>query len=75
MRVRAILSGQSILVQPDPVRVLVGEPLYWEFVSALPNSRIKWAVYFQHGTPFGPALKSLTAEAAFAPVAMAGMRP
>lgn len=72
MRVRAILSGQSILVQPDPVRVLVGEPLYWEFVSALPNPRIKWEVYFQHSTPFGPALRSLAAETAFAPVAPAG---
>jgi hypothetical protein len=52
--------------------VLVGEPLYWELVSALPNPRIKWEVYFQHGTPFGPALKSLTAETAFAPVAPTG---
>lgn len=73
MRVRVILKGRnSILFEPDPVRVLVGEPLYWEFVSALPNPRIKWEVYFQHSNPFGPALKSLTAETAFAPVAPAG---
>jgi len=67
MRVRAILRGQRILVQPDPVQVLVGEPLYWEFVSALPNQRIKWDVYFQKGAPFGQALNNLTAETALAP--------
>lgn len=75
MRVRAILNGQSILIQPDPVRVLVGEPLYWEFVSALPNPRIKWEVYFQHSAPFDPALKSLTAETAFAPAGPVGPIP
>ena len=72
MRVRAILEGQSILVQPDPVRVLVGEPLYWEFASALPNLRIKWEVYFQRSTPFGPGLTSLTAETAVIPAGPVG---
>lgn len=72
MRVRAILIGQSIVVQPDPVQVLVGEPLYWEFISALPNMRIKWEVYFRHGNPFGSWVRSLIAETGFGPVEPVG---
>ena len=71
MRVRAILSGGKFLVEPDPVRVLVGEPLYWEFVSTLPNRSVKWEVYFHHSSPFGPTLKSLSVATALAPAAQA----
>lgn len=67
MKVRAILYGPKIVVEPDPVRVLVGEPLYWEFVTTMPNPSINWEVYFQHSTPFGPSLTSLTATTAIPP--------
>lgn len=65
MRVRAVLRGHLVLVEPDPVEVLVGEPLYWEFVSTGPQPRIRWEVYFQRGSPFSAGIKSLTAQTVF----------
>jgi hypothetical protein len=65
MRVRAILEGNKILVRPDPVFVLAGEPVHWELVSRSRNARINWEIYFEHDTPFGRNLKSLIAATAF----------
>ena len=62
MRVRAILIGTKFIVTPDPVNVLVGEPVFWEFVSDLPIYNILWEIYFQGGEPFGQGLSNLKAN-------------
>lgn len=45
-----------IFAEPEPAFVLVGEPLFWEFVTDLPNQPIiSWLVYFTKKSPFvGP---------------------
>lgn len=70
MKVRVILSGQSLIVEPDPALALVSEPMYWEFVAAARNLLIRWEFCFEDCTPFGSALKRPVTE--FAPIAPAG---
>jgi len=66
MRVRVFLRGAAFFVEPDPVRVLIGEPLQWEFVSILDNRLIEWQLYFDHSKPFGPIMRRFGAQTGFA---------
>ena len=40
-------------VTPDPATVKAGTPLIWRFRSNLAvQDRVRWTVYFYHGSPF-----------------------
>ncbi|RZF27352.1 hypothetical protein EVC45_23640 [Paraburkholderia sp. UYCP14C] len=75
MKVRVVLIGYTLIVEPDPAVVVIGEPMYWEFSAALRNPLISWEVYFRDESPFGPGLQSLTAQTAFDPITPAGSSP
>ena len=64
MKIRVVLERRGrIIAEPDPVRVLVGEPIEWEFVTDISNEpRIAWTVYFQAGSPFRGLPRSLAAD-------------
>lgn len=57
MKIRVTMGpGGRIFAEPDPVRVLAGEPIIWEFVSDVPNQpMISWLVYFMQ-SPFAVAV-------------------
>ena len=75
MKVRVVLIGYTLIVDPDPAVVVIGEPMYWEFSAALRNPLISWEVYFRDENPFGTGLQSLIAQTAFDPITPAGSSP
>lgn len=64
MKIRVVLEQRGrIIAEPDPVRVLVGEPIEWEFVTDIPNEpRITWLVYIQASSPFKGLPRNLAAD-------------
>jgi len=48
-------DGRRWVISPDPVKVKVGTAIRWVFNGPnCPYPRLRWTVYFHHGTPFGP---------------------
>lgn len=63
MKITVFLVGRgSIKIDPDPAYVRLGDLVEWEFVSNIPNSRINWTVYFQHGHPFQRPMPQIQAD-------------
>jgi hypothetical protein len=73
MRIRVVLDRtHRLVIEPDPVVVLAGEPIYWDFISSIANAEISWLVYFEHSAPFGPAFRALSTQTVHSRPAVAG---
>ena len=63
MKIRATFTTpKNMVISPEKVTVLAGEPVYWEFVSNSLIPQINWTINFHHDSPFGPALSTVKAQ-------------
>lgn len=55
MDIQVTFDGRVWKVAPDPAKVRVGTVVRWLMMGKnCPYPRLRWTVYFHHGTPFRP---------------------
>jgi hypothetical protein len=53
MEIWVAFDGKTFRLSPDPAVVQSGTLVTWRFqTNKLSSERIRWTVYFQHGSPF-----------------------
>lgn len=65
MIINVMYQGGSLSIVPEHAVVRLGETVKWRFASPDENiNRIRWTVYFEHGSPFPGGQASFSAESA-----------